>query len=70
MQINKRNSRVLYLALDIYEAIRNASTSVEIGEKAAALAAQFDRSQTKPWEAYQALAIDLSGLPDQPQKPR
>jgi GT2 family glycosyltransferase len=61
-ETNKRNSSVPRLALDLYEAIRNASTSVEIREKTAPLVAQFGRGSELFYPRVSLVEAELDSL--------
>jgi GT2 family glycosyltransferase len=61
-ETDKRDSSVPHLALDLYEAIRNASTSIEIGEKTAALIAQFSRSSELFYPRVNLVETELDSL--------
>ena len=61
-QANKHKPPVPYLALDLYETIRNASTSVEIGEKTAPLVAQFGRGSELFYPRVNLLEAELGSL--------
>jgi len=59
---NKRKSPIPNLVLDLYETIRNASTSVEIGEKTALLVAQFGRGSELFYPRVNLLEAELGSL--------
>src|SRR5438034_771962 len=61
-QANKCNPPVPHLVLDIYETIRNASTSVEIGEKTAPLVAQFSRGSELFYPRVNLVEAELGSL--------
>jgi GT2 family glycosyltransferase len=59
---NKRKSPVPHLALDLYETIRNASTSVEIGEKTAPFVAQFGHGSELFYPRVNLVEAELASL--------
>ncbi|HEY3041579.1 MAG TPA: glycoside hydrolase family 99-like domain-containing protein [Pyrinomonadaceae bacterium] len=61
-QAHKHKPPVPYLALDLYETMRNASTSVEIGEKTAPLVAQFGRGSELFYPRVNLLEAELGSL--------
>src|SRR6266404_3393639 len=61
-QANKRKPPVPHLALDLYETIRDASTSVEIGEKTAPLVAQFGRGSELFYPRVNLFEAELASL--------
>jgi glycosyltransferase involved in cell wall biosynthesis len=61
-QANKCKPPVPHLVLDIYETIRNASTSVEIGEKTAPLVAQFSRGSELFYPRVNLVEAELGSL--------
>ena len=64
-QANKCKPPVPHLALDLYETIRNASTSVEIGEKTAPLVAQFSRGSELFYPRVNLVEAELASLDKQ-----
>ena len=61
-QANKRKPPVPRLALDLYETLRHASTSVEIGEKTAPLVAQFGRGSELFYPRVNLVEAELASL--------
>ncbi len=61
-QGNKCKPPVPHLALDLYETIRNASTSVEIGERTAPLVAQFSRGSELFYPRVNLVEAELASL--------
>ena len=59
---NKRKPPVPHLALDLYETLRDASTSVEIGEKTAPLVAQFGRGGELFYPRVNLVEAELASL--------
>ncbi len=65
VQANKCKPPVPHLALDLYEMIRNASTSVEIGEKTAPLVAQFSCGSELFYPRVNLVEAELASLDKQ-----
>ena len=64
-QANKHTPPVPHLALDLYETVRNASTSVEIGEKTAPLVAQFSCGSELFFPRVNLVEAELASLDKQ-----